>query len=206
MERRSFNLRAHDEPLGFESNHGRYFRYAIQLLPALETKCQAVVEAWPVPRGEPIRNATDNFPDLSAAVDERDRLSDSIRVYASMAIEGFLNWYGALRLTEAVFNENFERLALVPKAKTLLWVCDSLTVPGDDPLIAALKRVAESRNALVHPKAREVSDITAVIPRPHSRVPETARSAVADMEAFFAEFAAAVPDARTLVPVRKVGG
>ncbi|GAA4412522.1 hypothetical protein [Quisquiliibacterium transsilvanicum] len=205
MERGVFKLRAHDEPLGFESNHGRYFRYAIQLLPALETKCREVLDAWPVPRDEPVRDAAEKFPDLHAMVDERDRLSDSVRVYASMAAEGFLNWYGVLRLTEAIFNENFERLALVPKAKTLLLVCDNLIIAGDDPLILALNRVAQSRNALVHPKAREISDIAAGTPRPHSRVPDTARSAVSDMEAFFAEFVAAVPDARTLVPRRRVG-
>jgi hypothetical protein len=87
-------------------------------------------------------------------IDERDQLSDSIRVYAAMAVEGFLNWYGVLRLGEAVFNEHFERLSLVTKAKTLLLVCDSLTLTRDDPLLAVMDKVAQSRNALVHPKAR----------------------------------------------------
>jgi hypothetical protein len=200
LSRQQFVLRPHDEPIGFESNERRYFRYAKSLLPQLEDKCRKVVDAWPVPRGEPVRDAESSYPELSAMIDERDQLSDSIRVYAAMAVEGFLNWYGVLRLGEAVFNEHFERLSLVTKAKTLLLVCDSLTLTRDDPLLAVMDKVAQSRNALVHPKAREVLDIRSIAIRPHSRIPETARGAVENMELFFTEFVAAIPAAETLVP------
>lgn len=198
--RTAFTLRPHDEALGWESNERRYFRYAHALLNDLELKCDEVVEKWPVPHDQPVKDCSVHHPELARLLDERNRLSDSVRIYSAMAVEGFLNWYGALRLGEPQFNEHFERLALIPKAKVLLLVCDALCIDRNDPLLVALNKIAQSRNALVHPKAREIESLENLSPRPHSRIPHTAREAVRGMETFFAEFANAVPAASKLVP------
>lgn len=198
--RKQFRLRPYDEPIGSVSNHQKYYRYTHQLLPQLEAKCAQVIEAWPVPQDQPLQDGRRRFPELYELVDERDQLSDSIRIYAAMAVEGFLNWYGLFRLGETVFNEHFERLPLFSKAKTLVLVCDHVTLAKTDPLLTALDQVAQSRNALVHPKAKEVESIAAMLPVPHSKVPATAKCAVENMESFFREFASAVPAAEGMIP------
>ena len=201
--RANLKLRPHDDPMSFESNVSRYFGYALDLLPVLEEKCKEVIDAWPVGASDPIIDSHIHHPNLSRMVDERDRLSDSVRVYAAMAVEGFLNFYGTLRLTEATFNDHFERLGLVPKLRTLLLTCDHVLVSAADPLVKSLDEVAQSRNALVHPKVREVQTPGDLPTKPHSRVPDSARATVKNMELFFVEFATAVPDAKHLLPRRK---
>ena len=197
--RQTFALRPHDEALGWESNERRYFKYAQSQLVELEAKCKEVWAAWPVAPDQPVEDVHIRHPELAKLLDERNRLSDSVRIYSAMAVEGFLNWYGALRLGEAAFNEHFERLSLVPKLRAVLLVCDSVSIPRNDPLVEALNAVAQSRNALVHPKAREVSG-PATPMRPFTKVPETARDSVARMRTFFAELVVAVPQTALLVP------
>jgi hypothetical protein len=198
--RSKFYLRPHDESIDYASNVHRYYRDAKRLLPQLEAKCAQVHKAWPVPVDQPVRDAITNYSDLYDLLDERDRMSDSVRIYSAMAVEGFLNLYGMLRLGEEVFNEHFERLALCPKAQMLLLVCDDVKMEKKDPLLYSLNSVAQSRNALVHPKAKEVQSMPMSTPIPHSEVPDIAVNALKNMEMFFAEFVLAVPEAKHLVP------
>jgi len=104
-------------------------------------------------------------------------------------------------LGHSVFDDHFERLGLVPKLRALLLVCDAVQISRDDQLVLLLDKVAQVRNFLVHPKAREFAG---PLHQPTSiPVPEAAREAVANMEAFFAEFRVVVPaagDHLTLVP------
>ncbi|MCE3006442.1 MAG: hypothetical protein LW853_06385 [Rickettsiales bacterium] len=112
-----------------------------------------------------------------------------------MAVEGYLNFYGVLRLGQQAFDDHFERLGLVPKLRALLLVCDQLDVPTSDELVQHLDRVAQSRNFLVHPKTREVQGDLSAHKRTANPMPETAEKAVSSMEAFFESFIKAVPKA-----------
>jgi hypothetical protein len=198
--RTTFSLRPHDEPRGCENNVWRYFRHAHVLLEQLELKHMEVESKWPVPRDQPLISIHAQSKEVSRIIDERNHLSDSVRIYSAMAAEGFLNLYGVLRLGQEEFNSQFERLGLIPKAKMLLLVCDAISMKKGDPLLVALDEVAKSRNALVHPKSREFECYAELPPRPHSRTPDTARAAVRNMDLFFTEFLAAVPPAIHLIP------
>lgn len=197
--RHKFKLRLHDAELGWESNHWTYYRFALDLLPMLAQQNEEVRRAWPVPFDKPVENSQANYPELSVALDERHRTSDSIRVYAAMAVEGFLNWYGVLRLGADVFNSQFERLGLVPKLQALLLVCDAVVLEKNDPLVQALERVAATRNALVHPKAKEFDPADPLAP-PKGNFCDAANGAAENMQLFFEAFVEAVPEAEHLVP------
>lgn len=197
--RRSFSVRNHDA-LGYWLSDDRRFADAARLqLKELEAIVEQVKAEWPIPASETLSYG-ENYPGLWALVRKRDLQSDSVKIFSAMAVEGFLNYYGVVRLGEAEFNAHFERLGLIPKIRALLLVCDSLSVTESDPLIKALNRIAQRRNALVHPKAKELSGYLPAAERGGSSVPEAAREAVADMEEFFREFVVAVPNASHLVP------
>ena len=202
ISRSNFNLRPHDFLTSWESSERRYYRQAIDLMCELELLSEEVKSNWPVALNEPIKDAKINYPDLYLLVDKRDSTSDLVRIYSAMAVEGFLNWYGSLRLGENVFNAHFERLSILEKLKMLLLVCDSIVINNSDPLSIALKSIAESRNALVHPRSREVSELSS-IPQKYSKVPHTAREAVKNMELFFSEFIKVIPAATKLIPKNK---
>lgn len=197
--RQKFNLRPHDAELGWESNHWIYCKFAVDLLPQLARQHEEVRQAWPGSPDQPVQDMHTKYPDLAVAVDERHRTSDSIRVYAAMAVEGFLNWYGVLRLGADVFNGQFERLGLVPKLQALLLICDAVVIERKDPLFQALEGVAATRNALVHPKAKELDPEGPLSP-PKGNYCDAARGAVESMQRFFEEFVEAVPEAEHLVP------
>ena len=193
-KRQPFQLRPHDPEGVWESNDGRYRTYAHQLLAEHISLCDEILRSWPA---EPNASITDPtaFPEIRALARRRDQTADTARIYAAMAVEGYLNFYGVLRLGQVVFDEHFERLGLIPKLRTLLLTCDHLDVPKSDPLVLALERVAQSRNSLVHPKTKEVVGEIAQHKRTAHPVPDTAKAAIADMEAFFDEFVKAVPNA-----------
>jgi hypothetical protein len=189
--RPTFQLRPHDAYGTWESNDRRYRSYAHELLAMLEALCKEVLAKWPPETGSSIR--AKQHPQLWKLARQRDRTSDTVRIYSAMAVEGFLNFYGVLRLGQAAFDDHFERLRLVPKLRALLLVCDALQIGQGDKLVVLLSKVAQARNALVHPKVREVQG---PMHKPTSiLVPEVAREAVTDMEAFFEEFKVAVPAA-----------
>jgi hypothetical protein len=197
--RRSFSVRNHDA-LGYWLSDDRRFAEAARLqLKELEAIVEQVKAAWPILAGETLIDG-ENYPVLMALVRKRDLQSDSVKIFSAMAVEGFLNYYGVVRLGETEFNAHFERLGLIPKIRALLLVCDLLSVTDSDPLIKALNRIAQRRNALVHPKAKELSGYLPATERGGSSVPEAACEAVADMEEFFREFVVAVPNASHLVP------
>ena len=135
----------------------RFYKLTRSHLIRLEGLVQNVNAKWPKALGESVKDH-EITPELDALVLERDTASDTCRIFAAMAVEAFLNFYGAARLGEEEFNSHFERLAVVPKTRQLLLICDKLSIAEADPLIKALKTVAESRNRLVHPKAKRAPD------------------------------------------------
>lgn len=192
--RQKFQLRPHDPEGVWESNDGRYRTYAHQLLAEHIFLCEEVLRKWPVDKDTPI-TTPNAHPEIATLARRRDQSADTIRIYAAMAVEGYLNFYGVLRLGQDIFDEHFERLGLVPKLRLLLLTCDQLDVPKSDPLVLALDRIAQSRNALVHPKTKEVVGEPSLYKRTAIPAPETARAAVNDMESFFEAFLRAVPQA-----------
>jgi hypothetical protein len=196
--RLDFKLRPHDTMVGWESNDEQYFMYAQELLPELELLSEKVKSQWPVAHDQPIKNMRINYPELKKLMEARNRASDSVCIYAAMAIEGFLNRYGVLRLGQTVYNKDFERLTLVPKLRMLLLVCDSIVLKDSDSLIVTLNSVAKTRNDLVHPKAKEISEKSLLTSPSRRQVPYLAREAVDNMKLFFVEFTKAVPAASKL--------
>ena len=187
-----FKLHSHDRAGVWESNATRYRTYAHELLAELERLCTTIHSQWPVDAGSSIRDES-RHGELWRLVRIRDQKSDSVRIYAAMAIEGFLNFYGVLRLGQDVYDDHFERLGIVPKLRTLLLVSNQTNVPKKDQLCLDLDAVAQSRNALVHPKTREVAGDPLTHERSYTEVPGAARRSVEAMESFFSGFVAAVP-------------
>lgn len=194
-ERKSFELRPHDALGKWQSNDRRYKAYAHELLAELEALCAEVFSKWPIEAGASIHDPQ-NHPELWKLTRLRDRTSDSVCIYAAMAVEGFLNFYGVMRLGQPVFDEHFERSGLVPKLRSLLLVCDALEIKRNDPIVLLLDNVAQTRNSLVHPKAKEVVGIVETHEGVGTKIPDAARETVSNMEAFFEQFAQAVPLAR----------
>jgi hypothetical protein len=192
--RQPFQLRPHDPEGVWESNDGRYRTYAHLILEEHKELCKRVLLQWPKEAVTPITDPH-RYPELTELARRRDQTSDTTRIYAAMAVEGYLNFYGVLRLGQQAFDDHFERLGLVPKLRALLLVCDQLDVPTSDELVQHLDRVAQSRNFLVHPKTREVQGDLSAHKRTANPMPETAEKAVSSMEAFFESFIKAVPKA-----------
>lgn len=199
-QRSSFTIRPHGTPGVWASDHRRHAESAEHLLQELETVCIQEIEQWPLPAGKAVRNAKSDYPELYALNRKRDRLSDSVTIFAAFAVEGFLNFYGVVRLGESVFNEHFERLGLVSKLRLLLLICDSISVSKEDPLVRTLVQLANGRNSLSHPKSKEYSPLLPAEERPSVLIPKAARDAVTNMKSFFAQFVALVPEAMNLVP------
>lgn len=168
-------------------------------LAELESVIQEVRAQWPRPLEETV-TGDEHSPALGLLVRKRDLLSDSVKIFSAMAVEAFLNYYGVVRLGEAEYAVNFERLPLIPKLRTLLLVCDSLSITESDPLIKLLKSISERRNSLLHPKAHESPHYVQAEDREGDKIPEVARHAVREMDDFFREFVTAVPKSAHLVP------
>ena len=192
--RNAFALRDHSPEGAWESNDGRYRAYAHSILAEHEEVCSKILDEWPGKSDGPLKHPA-HHPHIQSLSKRRAQTSDTVRIYAAMAVEGYLNFYGVLRLGQHVFDEHFERLGLVPKVRALLLVCDQLDVDRSDELVTLLDRIAHSRNSLVHPKTREVTGSLATHRPTSVRMPEAAQEAVKTMEAFFAAFVRAVPQA-----------
>lgn len=177
------------------SNDRRYREYAHELLAELKTQCTEFLEDFPFEADHTITREA--YPDLWKRDKTRYQTSDTIRIYSAMAVEGFLNFYGVLRLGNTVYDEWFEQLGLVPKLLRLLKVCDNLDVQKNDLITLFLDKVASSRNELVHPKASKIPDDTASYEPPSNKLPEIAQESVENMEAFFEAFLLAVPSVPT---------
>lgn len=200
--RKLFRIRNHDSNGYWLTDDRRYFEYAHLQLVELEQVTEQVKQLWPASLDKTI-HAHEHSPELELLICKRDLLSDSVKVFSAMAVEGFLNYYGVVRLGEKEYVDHIERMGIIPKLRMLLLVCDSLAVSDTDPLVKILKRIAQRRNMLVHPKAKELSGYIPAEERPGDKIPEAAREAVKDMEDFFREFIAAVPQASHLIPPLK---
>jgi hypothetical protein len=190
-----FKLRPHVVTGQWVTKDARYREYAHELLSELEALCAELKIKYPPKKDTTIQNEKEYPTEYIKLLHLRDRTSDSVRLYAAMSVEGFLNFYGVLRLGQKVFDEHFERLGLIPKLKSLLLLCDALKVDEKDSLVVLLIKIAESRNNLVHPKTKEIDHTHKTDPKNVIEIPKKAQQAVENMEAFFEKFALAVPEA-----------
>lgn len=198
LQREKFVLREHNTEGGWFSDDKRFYEAAKTQLAKLEKVAEEVTKKFPIPKNKTLSNGR-NHSELWELTRERDLLSDSVIIFSAMAVEGFLNFYGVVRIGEREYQNNFERMGYSEKLRTLLLVCDAVILTKKDPLIKILDRISNRRNSLVHPKATEFS--------PHNTVnnnmkpiPDRARLAVEDMDNFFKEFLSVVPEAWHLVP------
>lgn len=166
---------------------GGYRRRAHMCLDLLEAKTlnwqSQYGEAFEAKRSLVPREAVD-------ALNEIHLLSTSTVIFAAMAVESFLNVYGVVRLGESFYARHYERLGIGSKLATILGTCCNTLITTDDEISKVVSRLSERRNALVHPKTREVKK-----GRRHSgpklKPPfDVARSAVKDMERFIELFRA----------------
>jgi hypothetical protein len=195
--RKPYGIRSLDDAVGlYVSNVHVFVRRAKELLAELETLAVEIKQKWPLAPGETIERPSE-YPDIAKLAFKRDFLSDSVLMFSAMAVEGFLNYYGVVRLGELEYTRNFARLRLVPKLRILLLFCDGISVDDGDPMIAALSRLAQMRNSLVHPKTKELRGSES---RDGPLIPEAAQEAVANMDSFFHEFLVTVPKAEHLIP------
>lgn len=201
--RKTPQLNSHDAIGWWITDYKRHAENARALLGELEQAANEVTSALAAAGKKAIRSGDPEFtPELYALWRRRDRLSDSVRIFSAIAVEAFINHYGVVRLGEAQYAP-LERLSSIPKLKKLLFVCDSLKVTKDDPIVQALKRIGERRNSLVHPKTQAaIDEQDAAMKKLGPMMPGYAREALADMEFFFEQFAELVPGADHLVPRR----
>jgi hypothetical protein len=116
-----------------------------------------------------------------------------VQVFASLAVEAFVNDYGYLRLGEAAFEKLFTRQ--IPIAVKLTKLLHEVFGSFDEKteIISVVKSLAARRNRLVHPRPEmqswtehgEFSTTTQRLPAVDSRA---ALAAVRDMDRFFELF------------------
>ncbi|MCQ2048655.1 Uncharacterised protein [Stutzerimonas stutzeri] len=85
------------------------------------------------------------------------RAATSAHLYACMAIEGFINNYGTIRLGEDVFKSLLERTGITEKLSLIYLLCfEKVALISDHP-IKSVRKIFDKRNALVHPKTKELT-------------------------------------------------
>ena len=85
------------------------------------------------------------------------RACESTLLSACMAIEGFLNLYGTVRLGEKRHKKLLERLGIVEKFCLLSLICTGNDLNPEDEICRSVRYVFDRRNALVHPKTKEIT-------------------------------------------------
>lgn len=140
----------------------------------------------------------DTFP--LEIVHEYGLLYSASIVFAAMAVEGFLNYYGVRRFGDDFYRRNYERLSAAQKVSAIVATCIGSLLPDDAEVLTVVRRLFEARNALVHPKVRELKPSGAPT-QSHgtSRHVDSGRDSVRDMERFFELFAELDPEATALL-------
>lgn len=177
----------------------KYHNLAQSQLTKLELLIQKVNDLWPISHSESLRDH-DNSSELNILVKERDLASDVSRIFSQMAVEAFLNYYGAVRLGQEVYKDHFERLNPSCKVKELLDICERITVEKEHPILQAIKRITDNRNSLIH--ANAIKSTGPDDPNKFTaELPETAKESVRSMISFFHEFKLLVLGAEYFLPI-----
>jgi len=193
-----FNIRPFGITGTWKTDGARFCESARIMLLALEQMAAEVVAEFPGPLDKSIDG--DAHPELFAKVRHRDALSDSVKIFAAMGIEGFVNFYGVVRLGQDIFDEHFERMPIHQKLLRLLIVCENIRMRKSHPLLKHSSWIAAARNDLLHPKAKEFLRPIKDSDKNWTATPGAAQEAVTRMTLFFVEFERAVPDAKFIFP------
>jgi hypothetical protein len=81
----------------------------------------------------------------------------SLIVFACMAFEGFLNYYGVKKLGESFYKKNIERLGITEKLSAILAICRGILIESTSDFLQNARGLFDKRNSLVHPKAKEIT-------------------------------------------------
>jgi hypothetical protein len=168
--------------------------------------------SWTAPHGLHRRSATRLRADLQALLDEARAsgeiratsempggaivrhgevgeriatLAETVELFAAMAVEGAVNFYGAVVLGERYFKRHFEKLGAVPKLAAVMLGCAGIIVADDAEILTLVRRIHDRRNQLVHPKVRETSLVQHQAGWDLRGIPEEADDMIRDMERFF---------------------
>jgi hypothetical protein len=187
-------------PVAWITEHRRYYEYLAFGLEELGDVALSVEAQWP--DNAPLLLPVEEMPPaLHRLCRQRDALAASLVMFAAMAVEAFVNYYGVVRLGEEHYTREYERSSAERKLRGALEMAEGLVLAADDPLVVLARRIAGRRNDLVHPKAQELYERLTPEERLREEPLARAREAVADCREFFARFATAVPAARSLLPI-----
>lgn len=85
------------------------------------------------------------------------RAATSAHLFACMAIEGFINHYGTVRLGEEAYKALLERMGITEKLSLIYLLCFEKKVLIADSPIKQIRKLFDQRNSLVHPKTKELT-------------------------------------------------
>lgn len=94
--------------------------------------------------------------DLAGMHEHCSALATAVEIYSTFNVEGFLNFYGVVRLGEDAYRTEFERVNVISKLTRLLAVCDGVDLDQESDLVQTVRALFGRRNELVHPKASEL--------------------------------------------------
>lgn len=86
------------------------------------------------------------------------RSFETAKLYACLAIEGFVNYYSTVRLSEAIFKRLVERMGITEKISLLYLLCFDEDLSAKSEMLKNIRTVFDARNAMVHPKTKEVNE------------------------------------------------
>lgn len=150
----SVSLQTRDlaDSVGFTVPHvqcARAVKHFLGLLEGEYERLRLYIAAQPANSCPPLEILADLSPELQA-------LSQSVQIFASMAIESATNLYGVMVLGERPFYHELKREPLVSKLKAIFKRTTAASSAGDEELVSIASYVAKRRNEFVHPKPREL--------------------------------------------------
>lgn len=181
---------------GWKGHHHQYRKAAHRNMAASVKVLEAAAKKYRSMSEEPL---TDQLPEYIELLDEYRSLLTSAQIYAAMAIEAFLNFYGVIRLGHEEYYRRYKGTPVRDKLAGLLAECEGVTDAEEEKLTALVLPIFKRRNDLVHPKAAEIN---LDAPAPGIEAKEWANGAkdsVASMEQFFARISTLSSDSRKAV-------
>ena len=84
-----------------------------------------------------------------------DDFSKATQIFACMAVEFFLNFYGVACIGEEFYKRNLEKLSASQKLENLIALSKHEVLENGGEISKIVRRMFDRRNQLVHPKAKQ---------------------------------------------------
>jgi hypothetical protein len=169
----------------------KFLQQAIQLNASLENRIEELEKKLRVEQATLDESTITSYivHITESDTNQLDAVCVATQIFACMAVEAFLNYYGVRRLGEEFYKRNLERLGINQKLEILITICTQELVEDKDEIVLIVKRMFDRRNSLVHPKSKKVGLINGkfVFPEPINHL-EQAEQAVREMKLFFEKF------------------